>query len=101
MYQVPASLDNIACNTLPCSFTRLGLPPQIRRDPRRPKAVVPHLGLNSGRRGAPADHRIGIGLGQGGTRELAGSPADCSEQRPLAVIGQASALYITRSRPIA
>lgn len=47
--------------------------PEISRDPRRPKTMIAHLGLNSGRRRAPADHGIGVGLGQGGC----GSAALC------------------------
>ena len=67
---------------------------QIGRNSRGPKTVVSQLGRNPGSSSAPADHRIGIGLGQGGARELAGAPAYGAEQRPLGIIGQVSALYI-------
>jgi len=38
---------------------------EIGRDARRPETVVADLGLDAGRRGSPADHRMGVGLGQG------------------------------------
>ena len=52
---------------------------QIGGDPCRPKTMVAHLGRNPSRHRPPADHGIGIGLGQGRTRKLAGSPADGPE----------------------
>ena len=38
---------------------------QIRRDPRRPDAVIAEPGRDPGRGGAAADHRVGVRLGRG------------------------------------
>src|SRR5271166_4273207 len=47
------------------------------------KAVIAELGFDAGRRGAPADHRIGVCLRQHRAGEPTGAAADCAEQRPL------------------
>ena len=44
--------------------------------------------------GAAADHHIGIGLGQGGARELPGAAADGAEQRPLRIVPDARLLDV-------
>ncbi len=67
---------------------------QIRRDSGRPKTVISHLRLNAGGRRPPADHRIGVGLGQGRPRQLPGAPADGPKQWPLGIVGQAGALDV-------
>jgi hypothetical protein len=41
-----------------------------------PEGVITNLGLDSGGAGAPADHGVGIRLGQRGPGELAGRAAD-------------------------
>lgn len=52
---------------------------QISSDPGRSEAVISHSGLNAGRGSSPADHHIGISLGEGRPREFAGSPANRPE----------------------
>lgn len=46
---------------------------QIGRDADCPERVIPDLGGDPGRQLSLLDHRLGIGLGQGGLGELLGS----------------------------
>jgi hypothetical protein len=39
---------------------------QVGGDPGRAEAVIADLCANAGRGGAPSDHEVGVGLGQGG-----------------------------------
>jgi transposase len=67
---------------------------QVRRDAGRAETVVAEFGGNAGRRRAPADHRVGIRLGQGCARQQCGAAADGAEQRPLGIFGQARTLDV-------
>lgn len=67
---------------------------EIGRDTRRPKGVIADLGLDLGRRCAPADHLVGAGLGEGITTELAGAAPDRLEQPGARLVAQAGALQV-------
>lgn len=71
---------------------------EIGRNPRRSKRVVPNLRRDIDRRGAPADHGIGIRLGQGGFRQLGRASADRPEQRLLRIAGESAAVNV-RAQP--
>jgi len=49
---------------------------QIRRDAGRPETVIAELGGDAGRRRPPPDHRVGVGLGQGRSRQQPSATAD-------------------------
>ena len=66
---------------------------EVGGDPGRPEAVVADLGLDPGHCGAPTDHRIGVGLGQGGAGQLP-RPVDRAKQGLLAVVGDAGAVQV-------
>ena len=59
---------------------------QVRCDARRPKGMIADLGLEAGVAGAPADHGVGVLLGQGRPGELPGSAAYGAEERPLGIL---------------
>jgi len=67
---------------------------QVRGDARRPKRVVANLGRDAGRPGAPLDHLVGVGLGQGIAGELAGRAAVGLEQERLRVARKARAVDV-------
>jgi len=62
---------------------------QICGNARGSEAMVANLRLDAGRRGAPPDHGVGVGLGQGSAGEFARAAADGSKQRSLEVCGEA------------
>ena len=45
-------------------------------------AVIADLRLDAGRLGAPSNHQVGVGLGQGTAGELASAAADGAKERP-------------------
>ena len=55
------------------------------------KGVITDLGLDAGGGSAPADHGVGVGLGQRRGGELAGRAADGAKQRPLGIGGDSAA----------
>ena len=67
-----------------------------RRPGIGPEAVVADLGLDPGRLGAPANHLVGVGLGQGTAGELARAAADSAKQRPLEVCRKPGPVQIGR-----
>ena len=69
---------------------------EIGRDAGGAKAVIADLGLDPGRRRAPANHRVGVGLGQGSAGELAGAAADGAEERPLGIVRKSRARLYRR-----
>ena len=66
---------------------------EIRGDPGRPEAMVADLGLDAGGLGAAADHRVGVGLGQGGAPSARRCRGRWSETAPRRIVLQ------TRSPP--
>jgi hypothetical protein len=44
--------------------------------------VIADLRLDAGRLGAPSNHQVGVGLGQGTAGELASAAADGAKERP-------------------
>ena len=56
--------------------------------------MIADPGLDAGAGGAPADHGVGIGLGQGRPGELAGRAADGAKQRPLGIGGDPAVVKI-------
>jgi hypothetical protein len=62
---------------------------QIGRDAGCAKRVIADLGRDVGTGGTPADHGVGILLGQGRPGELPGRAADGAEQRALGIGGAA------------
>src|ERR1017187_7372142 len=69
---------------------------EIGRDAGRPETVVADLGLDPGRLGAPANHLVGVGLGQGTAGELARAAADGAKERPLEVCRKPDPVQIGR-----
>ena len=67
---------------------------QVGRDPGRPEGVIADLRLDAGRRGAPADHGVGVRLGQGGRGQRVRPAADRAEQRPLGIAGEPAAVDV-------
>jgi len=59
---------------------------EVRRNAGGPETVVADLGLDAGRRSPPANHRVGVGLGQGSAGEFACAAADGPEQRVLRTV---------------
>ena len=84
------------------------VPPFLRLggDPGRPEAVVAELRLDASRH-PPANHGVGVGLGQWRRRQRAGAAPNGVEQRPLVVRHDAGlqaatdrALECEESRPV-
>lgn len=60
---------------------------QIGGDAGRAEAVIPDFCRNTGGYRASPDHRIGIGLGQGGQGKLARASAYRAKQQGLRIVG--------------
>jgi len=67
---------------------------QVRRDSRRPEGVIADLGLDTGGAGAPADHGVGVGLGQRSFGELPGRAADRAKERHFGMGGNPATVEI-------
>lgn len=70
---------------------------EVRCDACRPEGVAADLGFDPCGKGSPADHPPNVGLEQGIAGQLARPTARRSEERPLAVFGDAgAAMYSSR-----
>jgi hypothetical protein len=67
---------------------------QIGRDSGRPERVIADFGGDVGRRGAAADHGIGIGLRQGRRRQRIRAAADSPKQRPVWIGHESAAVDV-------
>jgi hypothetical protein len=67
---------------------------QVRRDARGPEGVIADPGSDPGGPRPALNHRVGVGLGQGGSGELPGVAADGAEQRRGPVVRDAGAVEV-------
>ena len=67
---------------------------EIRRDAGRAEAVIAELGGDPRGGGTSADHRVGVGLGQGSARQQARAAPNRPKQRPLWILGDARSVDV-------